>query len=76
MNQVVEESTSVCNKMTEKVDKLIYDAQVFMEKFQNSFESTSARANEVIFGLCSSLKTKRAKFPEVRTGLQNDHDKF
>ncbi|CAI9282873.1 unnamed protein product [Lactuca saligna] len=76
MNKAVDESTSGCNKKTEKVDKLIYDAQVFMEKFENSFESNTAKANEIFSGLGFSLKIEMAKFQEVRTGLQNDHEKF
>ncbi|CAI9263391.1 unnamed protein product [Lactuca saligna] len=59
MNKVVDASTIVCNNTTEKFDKLITDAQVFIEKFKRSFESNIAKANEVISSVGSTLKTKK-----------------
>ncbi|CAI9302360.1 unnamed protein product [Lactuca saligna] len=70
MNKAVDDSTSVCNKTTQKVDILISDAQVFMEQYQSFFEYNTAKANEVISGLGSTLKTENAKLQEVRSGLQ------
>ena len=61
MNKAVDDSTSVYNKTNKKVDKLISDAQVFMEQFQSAFESNTAKANEVISSLGSTLKTEKAK---------------
>ncbi|CAI9269763.1 unnamed protein product [Lactuca saligna] len=75
-NKVVDASASVCNTTTEKVDKLIIDARSFMEKFQRSFESNTANSIEVIFGLGSTLKTKKAKLEEVRTSIQKDNVKL
>ena len=60
-NKAVDASASVCNIMTKKIDKLIYDAHAFMEKFQTTFESITVKANEVIFGLGSTLRTEKAK---------------
>ncbi|CAI9293820.1 unnamed protein product [Lactuca saligna] len=62
--------------MTEKVDKLIYDAQVFMEIFQQSFDSNTAASNEVISSLSTSLNSERAKFQDICNGLKDDYDKF
>ena len=47
-----------------------------MEKFQQSFESNTAAANEVISSLSASLKSERAKFQDIRNGLKDDHEKF
>lgn len=76
MNKAVDASSTVCNKTTEKEDKVIIDAQVFMEQFQSSFKSNTAKANKFISSLDSTLKTKNAKLQEVRTGLKSDHEKF
>ncbi|CAI9281328.1 unnamed protein product [Lactuca saligna] len=76
MNKVVDASGSVCNSTTKKVNKLITDARVFMEKFQSSFESNTAKANEVISSLGSTLKIEKVKLQEVHTGLKTDHAEF
>ncbi|CAI9298790.1 unnamed protein product [Lactuca saligna] len=76
MNKPVEASATVCNNTTEKVDKLITNPRVFMEKFQRSFESNTMKVNEVISSLGSTLKTEKAKLQEVRTGLKTGHDQF
>ena len=44
-----------------------------MDKFQTSFDSNTAKANEVISGLGSTLKTEKAKLEAIRTGIQNDN---
>ncbi|CAI9284479.1 unnamed protein product [Lactuca saligna] len=75
MNKVINASANVCNNMTKKVDKLITDATVFMEKFQSSFESNTTKANEIISSLGSTLKTKKSKLQEVVTGIKSDHAK-
>ncbi|CAI9288598.1 unnamed protein product [Lactuca saligna] len=76
MNKGVDDTATVCNNTTEKVDKVIFDATAFMNNFQTSFESNTAKANEAISNLGSSLKAEREKFQEVRTGIKNDHDEF
>ncbi|CAI9293042.1 unnamed protein product [Lactuca saligna] len=72
-NKAVDTSTSVCNTTTEKVNKLITDALLFIEKFQTSFEFNTTKANEVIYGLGSTLKTEKVKLEEVHTGIQKDN---
>lgn len=47
-----------------------------MDKFQQSFKSNRATANEVISSLRTSLKSERAKFQDIRIGLKGDHEKF
>ncbi|CAI9301850.1 unnamed protein product [Lactuca saligna] len=76
MNKAVNDSTDVFNKTTEKVDKLISDAIVFMNNFQTSFESNTAKANEAISNIGSSLKAEREKLQEVRAGITSDHEEF
>ncbi|CAI9282553.1 unnamed protein product [Lactuca saligna] len=72
-NKVVDASASVCNDTTEKVDKLITNPRLFMEKFQSSFECNTIKANEVISSLGSTLKTEKAKLEQVRCGPQTDN---
>ncbi|CAI9267847.1 unnamed protein product [Lactuca saligna] len=76
MKKAVDASPIVYNNTTEKVDKLINDAQVFMENFQSSFESSTVKANEVISSLGPTLKTEKVKLQEVHTGLKSEHDEF
>ncbi|CAI9298615.1 unnamed protein product [Lactuca saligna] len=76
INKVVGSSATVCNNTSKKVDKLISDATNFMNKFQNSFESNTVKANEAISNLDSSFKVEREKFQEVRTGIKTNHDVF
>ncbi|CAI9282769.1 unnamed protein product [Lactuca saligna] len=76
MNNAVDASTTVCSNSTEKIDKLITDAMVFMEKFQSFFESNTTKVNEVISSLGSTLKTEKAKLQEVCTGLTTNHAQF
>ncbi|CAI9302755.1 unnamed protein product [Lactuca saligna] len=75
-NKAVDASTTVCNNSTKKVDKIIIDARVFMEKFQSSFELNTAKADEVISSLGCTLKTEKAKLQKVCTGLQTNHAQF
>ncbi|CAI9265360.1 unnamed protein product [Lactuca saligna] len=58
--------------MTEKVDKLIIDARELIEKFQSSFESSTATANELISILGSTLKIEKAKLEQLHTSIQTD----
>ncbi|CAI9272922.1 unnamed protein product [Lactuca saligna] len=76
MNNVVDGSTKVYNEMIEKVDKLISDTWVFMENFQQSFDSNIVAKNQVISSLSTSLKSERAKFLDIRNGLKGGHEKF
>ncbi|CAI9275470.1 unnamed protein product [Lactuca saligna] len=76
MNKVVDASASMCNATTEKVDKLITDACLFMETFQSSSESNTVKANEVISSLRSDLLSERTKLEAVRTGIQSDHSEL
>lgn len=76
MNKAVDDSVSVCNNTTENVDKIITNAMLFMEKIQRSFESNTAKANELISSLGSTLKTEKAKLQEFRSSLKSDYDEF
>ncbi|CAI9297392.1 unnamed protein product [Lactuca saligna] len=76
MKKAVNAFATVCNSTTKKVDKLISEATAFMEKFQTSFESNTAKANKVISSLGSSIKIEKAKLQVVCTGLKSNYDEF
>ncbi|CAI9293451.1 unnamed protein product [Lactuca saligna] len=61
MNKAVDASAILYNNMTEKLNKLINHAQVFMEKFESSIESNTTKANEAISILGLTLKTEKVK---------------
>ncbi|CAI9288156.1 unnamed protein product [Lactuca saligna] len=76
LNKAVTGSAVMCKDSTEKVDKLINDAQTFILKFQTSFKTNISKANAIIANLGSSLKTEKEALEKVRTGLQKDKSNF
>ncbi|CAI9282331.1 unnamed protein product [Lactuca saligna] len=69
----VVDSSTVCKDTTKKVEKLIYDAQMFMGTFQTSFEVNMPKENQVISSLGTTLHIEKDALEKVCT--EEDDDK-
>lgn len=56
-NKAIEDSSTIWQEMIEKVNKLVSNIQIFMGKFQTSFETKTANENQVISGLGTTLQS-------------------
>ncbi|CAI9303030.1 unnamed protein product [Lactuca saligna] len=70
MNKVVDNSATVCNKTTKKVNKLISDATTFMNNFQTSFELNTTKATKQYLILAPLLKLKGKNFKKFIVALK------
>ena len=75
-NKVVADSSTVCKDTTEKVEKLISDAQTFMGTFQTSFEVNMAKKNQVISSLGTTLHIEKDALEKDCTCIQSDNAEF
>ena len=75
-NKAFADSSQTCKETTEKVAKLISDAQTFMGNFQTYFESNTAKANEVISSLGIYVHTKKDALDKVHIGIQSNNVEF
>lgn len=60
-NKSIKDSTLSNQQVTEKVDKLISDAKIFISDLYTAAEANAVKANEAISKLSTSLRTKCEK---------------
>ncbi|CAI9296982.1 unnamed protein product [Lactuca saligna] len=76
LNREVSESADVCKSTTEKVDKLIFETNTFMENYRTTYNNNTTSVNEALQNLGAMLKTEKITLEKICIGLQQDHASF
>ncbi|KAL7616778.1 hypothetical protein Lser_V15G04431 [Lactuca serriola] len=66
-------STKVCIEATEKVDKLVHNANIFLESLQGATGLNSSKVNGTIAKLEESFAAKKQHFASLRQSIQKDN---
>ncbi|CAH1431384.1 unnamed protein product [Lactuca virosa] len=74
--KAVDASTTSCQKAAENVDKIIYDAQVFLDSLQAAAQKNANMVNATIKDLTTTLQEEHKHFESIRKGIQADNAEF
>nr|KAJ0198132.1 hypothetical protein LSAT_V11C700377460 [Lactuca sativa] len=75
-SQKVSDSVAVCKDTTEKVDKLIFDTRVFMDKYHVTYNNKTSITNKAIQNIGAMFKEEKVSFVELHTEFKFDHEAF
>ncbi|KAL7592743.1 hypothetical protein Lser_V15G34730 [Lactuca serriola] len=71
--EAINASTKVCTKATEKVDKLIQDANIFLESLQGAAASNSSKVTNSITKAEEAFAVEKQNFVHLRQDIQKDN---